>query len=231
MMEETRNSIEDGNGRKSGNAGHFPFLINLAGKEIVIVGGGDVAFHKAALLSPYADSITVYSETFCEDFDGLDVLKIKASGNDILKAIGNPFLVICATDDHEFNDTVMKYCAERGILCNNVDVTSSDVYFGSMIKGGPLTISISTNGMSPTMARFTKETIMNALNRSFWEMLDIQTELRSKLRHSIPEMSRRRELLCSIVYDPEIWLLLDQGRKSEAAELALRKVNSFDRQE
>jgi len=230
-MEETRNSIGDGNGSSPEHEGHFPLLINLAERDVVIVGGGDIAFHKAALLSPYAGSVTVYSDTFSDDFENLNVGKIKAHGNDILKAIGNPFLVICATDDHEFNDVVMKYCAEKGILCNNVDVTSSDVYFGSMIKGGPLTISISTNGMSPTMARFTKETIMNALNRSFWEMLDLQTALRSRLRHSIPEMSRRREMLCSIVYDPEIWILLDQGRKAEAARLAVRKVNSFDKQE
>ncbi|MBX8631198.1 MAG: bifunctional precorrin-2 dehydrogenase/sirohydrochlorin ferrochelatase [Thermoplasmata archaeon] len=229
MIEGPGVSAEEGRKKGIGSADdpHFPLMISLREKDIVIVGGGDVALHKAALLQPYSRSITVYSEEFTDGFESLDVKRIKVSGDDVLKLIGEPFLVICATDNHSLNDRIMKHCAANGILCNNVDVVDSDVYFASMIKGGPLTVSISTNGMSPTMSRFTKETIMNALNRAFWEMLDIQSELRKELRYGIPEMSRRKEILCSVVYDPEIWLLLEQGRKEEASKLAIRKVNSL----
>ncbi len=210
----------------AGNShGHFPLLISLREKDIVIVGGGDVAFHKASMLCPYSASVTVLSKEFSDKFNGLDVKRVYASGEDIMMLVGKPFLVICATDDHDLNNNIMVYCRRNGILCNNVDVTDSDVYFGSLVKGGPLTISISTDGMSPTMARFTRETLTNALNSSFWEMLGIQTELRKGLRSSIPEMAKRKELLDAIVYDPDIWALLDQGRKEEARELATRKVN------
>ncbi len=205
--------------------GHFPLFISLREKDIVIVGGGDVAFHKASMLCRYSPSVTVLSKEFSNEFEGLDVKRVYASGEDIMTLAGKPFLVICATDDHELNNDIMVYCRRNGILCNNVDVTDSDVYFGSLIKGGPLTISISTDGMSPTMARFTRETLTGTLNSSFWEMLGIQTELRKGLRSSIPEMAKRKEVLDAIVYDPEIWALLDQGRKEEARELASRKVN------
>ncbi|MBX8635687.1 MAG: bifunctional precorrin-2 dehydrogenase/sirohydrochlorin ferrochelatase [Thermoplasmata archaeon] len=227
-MEKTVNTeqAETASGEAhDGAAGHFPLMISLRDKDIVIVGGGEVAYHKASLLRPYARSITVLSEEFSEKFNNLDVKKIVASGRDIKTLMGKPFLLICATDDHELNNDLMMHCRRNGILCNNVDVLESDVYFGSMIKSGPLTISISTNGMSPTMARFTRETLTEALDRSFWEMLGIQTELRSKLRHSIPEMRRRKEVLDSIVYDPDIWALLEGGKRKEAMELAVRKVN------
>ena len=226
-MEKTLNAgdTDAGEGPES-RTEHFPLLISLREKDVVVVGGGEVAYHKASLLLPYSRSITVLSEEFSEKFDSLGVKKIFASGTDIKTLIGNPFLVICATDDHSLNRELMTHCMEKKILCNNVDVLDSEVYFGSMIKEGPLTVSISTNGMSPTMTRFTRETITNALNRSFWEMLEIQTDLRAKLRHTIPEMSKRREVLNAVVYDAEIWKLLDQGRKDEALELAVRKVNS-----
>jgi len=219
--------LHDGEGREPRYPEHFPLMISLRGKEIIVVGGGEVAYHKVSQLLPYADRITVISESFKEEFRELKVARIAASGRDILKLIEHPFLVICATDDHELNREIMEVCKGKGILCNNVDVMESDVYFGSMIKGGPLTVSISTNGMSPTMARFTRETITAALNRAFWDMVDIQSELRTRLRYSIPDMERRKEMLCSVVYDPEIWLLLEQGRKDEAAELAVRRVNSL----
>ncbi len=210
--------------RRDGGAAHFPLMISMKEKNVVIIGGGEVAYHKASLLAPYSGSITVLSEEFSEKFDGLDVKKIVARGADIKALLGKPFLVICATDDNELNNEIMVHCRRNGILCNNVDVLDSDVYFGSMIKAGTLTISISTNGLSPTMARFTKETLTGALNRSFREMLGIQTELRTELRHSIQDMRKRKEALDSIVYDPEIWSLLDDGKTKQAKELAARKL-------
>ena len=51
----------------------FPILIDWQDMPVLIAGGGEIARHKAELLSGYGADVTVVSSSFCEGLAGLAV--------------------------------------------------------------------------------------------------------------------------------------------------------------
>ncbi|MDR2791249.1 MAG: hypothetical protein LBB27_00695, partial [Tannerellaceae bacterium] len=49
----------------------LPVSLRIAGKKLLIVGGGKVAFHKASGLVRFTEEVTVIAPDFLADFDTL----------------------------------------------------------------------------------------------------------------------------------------------------------------
>ena len=95
---------------------------DLSGKQVVIVGGGDVALRKARRFTGEAQ-VTVISPAFREDFADLpcelsrERLTVKAAG----VRFDGAFLVVPATDDRTLNARLAALAREQGCLVNRVD--------------------------------------------------------------------------------------------------------------
>ena len=56
----------------------LPIGINIEGRRIVIAGGGNVALHKASILSAYTENVTVVSPEFRTGFEELGFTLVRS---------------------------------------------------------------------------------------------------------------------------------------------------------
>lgn len=142
----------------------FPFFIDISGRKILIVGGGNVALRKAEKLLSFGADIAAVSPAFCGGFAALDGVMLycrRFSDCDIDGA----FAVIAATDDRELNAHIYELCTQRNILVNTVDDPENcGFYFPALVQSGNVTAGISTGGESPIFARYIKEKVAGTLD-------------------------------------------------------------------
>jgi len=134
----------------------FPAYFNLENRKILLIGGGPIALEKLEKLldfTPHIDIITKESLPEFESFATQHHLSIKKraySQGDIL----DYDIVIVATNTIALHKSIYEESRNTRVLVNSVDDTAyCDFIFPSYIKKGDLTISISTSGTSPAMAK------------------------------------------------------------------------------
>ena len=114
---------------------HLPFSLDVAGRPVLVVGDGDRAEHKAAVLRDA----------------GADVTRLGASAYRRGEA-SRYWLVITAADPDE-NAAVFQDAETAGVWCNAVDDPEHcSVLFPAVVRRGPVTVAVSTGGSSPALA-------------------------------------------------------------------------------
>lgn len=141
----------------------FPLFINLKNKKILIIGAGKIAYRKCCTLLDYGAHIKIITEKIAEE-KFYSLLKenknlsidIGSFSEEMLEDI---FMVICATDNHSFNEKIYKICDEKNILVNNItSKTEMNCRFGSIVESEDYLIGISGKG-NPQKAKALKEII------------------------------------------------------------------------
>jgi len=134
----------------------FPAYFNLNHKKILLVGGGYIALEKLEKLVDFTKEITVISKDFSSDFISfakthhIEMQERPYEEGDI---IGFD-VVIVATDTVQLHRAIFEESRSSRILVNSVDDRAyCDFIFPSYVKRGDLTISISTSGASPALAK------------------------------------------------------------------------------
>lgn len=130
-------------------------------------------------------------------------------------------LAIAATGDSQLNSRIAQLCSQRGILVNVVDNPGLSTFFvPSVIRRGPLCVSISTGGSSPLLARRIREDLEGQLGPGFEEIANLLGEMRRRIQEQMPE-DKRQQCWDSIV-TPELIALLKAG----ATETARKQVEA-----
>ncbi len=123
----------------------LPVNIRINTRNILIIGGGKVAAHKAAILSRFTNRVTVLAPQFHESFRELPfrlLCKPYAKGD----ISGYQLIYIC-TDNHALNKEIKQEAGQAGIpasVCDAPDLcdfTSPAIY-----RKENLTISVATDG-------------------------------------------------------------------------------------
>ncbi len=170
----------------------FPFFIDLAGKKILIVGGGKVALRKAEKLLPFGSDIAAVSPVFCDGFPTLGTVSLycrEFRDSDIDGA----FAVIAATDDRALNTHIYRICTERNIFVNTVDTPEDcGFYFPALVKSGNVTCGISTGGESPIFARYLKEKVAGALDEKTLAAGEILARYRPVIKRRFDTEEQRK---------------------------------------
>ena len=146
----------------------LPLMLNLAEKEVIIFGGGEVGERKAALFCDHA-KVTVISREFTtllnqlSDKGKLVLIRVKdITEKEASKFLKNAFIVIPATNDPGLNEKIEKLAARNGKFVNRVDARG-DIIVPSVIERGDIVIGISTGGKSPALSRYIRERIENLI--------------------------------------------------------------------
>ncbi|MGB3750694.1 MAG: NAD(P)-dependent oxidoreductase [Arcobacteraceae bacterium] len=130
--------------------------ILLKNPKILLIGGGAVALQKAQVLQHNNIDFSIISKTFHK--------KILTTTNKIeqkrfkLKDIKSFSIIIDATGVEKVAKKLLKYKKTHDILLNVVDVPAiCDFYFMALTPNRPLQIAVSSNGASPTAAKFFRD--------------------------------------------------------------------------
>ncbi len=95
------------------------------------------------------------------------------------------FMVISATDDRQLNEEIAREANAAGMLVNVVDVPDlCNFIVPSCVRRGNLTISISTGGASPALARKLRTNLEKVFGEGYGELARIIGEVRWELRGS-----------------------------------------------
>ena len=171
---------------------YFPFFIDISGKKILIVGGGNVALRKAEKLLPFGADITVTAPEICGGFEKLEGVELHRKTFDESDADG-AFAVIAATDDRELNSRIFRLCSERGILVNTVDDPENcGFYFPALVRAGNVTCGISTGGTSPIFARYIKERTADVLDEKTIAAGELLARYRPVIRQMYDSEEQRK---------------------------------------
>lgn len=204
-------------------------LVGLEDARCVVVGGGQVAARKVTALREARACPVVISPTLCES------LRCRAERGEIQviereyrsKDLEGAWLAIAATDDQSTNEAVWREAKSLGCLVNVVDDPAHcNFHAPASVRRGALTISISTGGNSPALARRLREALETQFDASYESYLAVLGELRPLVRERITD-SARRVALWGALLDSEI-LELCRGREYEAAhQRALEIIDSL----
>ena len=203
---------------------YYPVFLDIAGKPVVVVGGGEVALQKVTGLLDAGALVTVISPELHPDLSTLvdqgrvsHIARQYAPGD-----LEGHFLAFVGTDDSSVNAVVSKEGRERGIWVNAVDdIPNCDFIMPGIAQRGDLILAVSTSASSPAMARKMREELEAFLTEDYALMLELAAEVRRELRDR------------DVKVDPDTWnaalnadlkRLLGDGRRDEAKQRLLRSL-------
>jgi precorrin-2 dehydrogenase / sirohydrochlorin ferrochelatase len=179
----------------------YPVILRLAGKKVVVVGGGKVAERKVTgLLGTGAEVFVVSPEATIEIQrlyrEGKIVWKQKSfSANDIKDA----FMIFAATNDQQINQLIRNSAAVHQLVTIADDPDGSNFHAPAHIQRGLLSIAVSTGGASPTLARKIREQLEQQYDDTYEGYLDFLFSKRQWILQKVQNPSLKRKLLTTIV--------------------------------
>lgn len=176
---------------------YFPLHLNVSEAKIVIFGAGDIAVAKAESILEFvqAKQITIIAkDTDSQHQNIISELKIKFIKQEYDKEqLLNFDIVIAATNSKQINRQIASEARKLKKLVNIVDDPQySDFIFGANIKKSGITISMSTSGIAPVLARLLKQKILKILPNNLDLISDFLQENKEKIRKKLTNIQARR---------------------------------------
>lgn len=170
----------------------FPMFLKLDRRRVLVVGAGHVGESKiAGLLDQRADLRVVAPQATARVRRWARAGKIRWAKRPFSQGdMKGVFLVVVATPSAELNDRVARLARRRNVLVNVVDDPERcDFYYPALVRRGPLSIAISTEGQSPAFA--------GRLRRQ------LEQDLPPEIGRQVLRLGRERARLFSKSMDPD----------------------------
>lgn len=201
---------------------YYSISLDLKDKRCVVVGGGGVAERKVRSLIAYGAVVRVISPNITR---GLNKLK---SGNKIVHLrrgyrrgdLKEAFLVFGATSSEALNSRISTDARKERTLVNIVDSPAKcDFIVPASINRGNLTISISTSGASPALARFLRQRLEKDYGSEYGKFLKIMENLRHEVLEKVQDKNRRKRIFEKMVKSNAVRLIKMGDEKKAIARL------------
>jgi len=128
----------------------------LKDQKVLLIGGGNVALQKAEVLADNEIRFRIISKEINSAIEKLTDNIIQKEFQ--LKDIEDEHIIIDATGNATVSKKLLKYKKMHHILLNVVDQPKyCDFYFMALTKNRPLQIAVSSNGASPTAAKYFRD--------------------------------------------------------------------------
>lgn len=178
----------------------YPINLKLDELDVVIIGGGEVAYRKCKNFLEFNKNVTIVSKQILNKFYDLkgNIKIIKDDYKEIY--IKDASVIIAATNNRELNMEIGLYCRAKNKLVNVVDnIEISNFTVPSYIKRGDLLISVSTGGKSPSLSSKIKKEIEERYTEDYEEYLNVLGAIRKKVIKKYEDKSKRKDVLNMLV--------------------------------
>jgi precorrin-2 dehydrogenase / sirohydrochlorin ferrochelatase len=201
------------------------YLTRLHEKKTVIIGGNHEAERKVEELLEREANLTVISEKLTGKLKDLfsentfEWIPRRYREGDLEGA----FLVIAAEFEGDENERIYREAEVRGILVNVMDdIPHANFSFGSIVKRGPLTLSISTSGAAPTLAVRLRQRFEKEFGKEYATFLTLMQNLREPMKRHYDDFETRKNLWYELVDSDVLDLFRDQ--RTEEAIIRMREI-------
>lgn len=194
------------------------FLIDLADRHCIVIGGGREAEYKVRGLLDCDATVTVISPLLSKrlqkwaDDGSFTWLQRSYQLGDLHGA----FLVIAEHGDSESNGRIWAEAQSAGALVNVMDdAAHCNFVAGSVVRQGPLALSISTSGCAPTLSVRLRQRFEKEFGPEYDLFLRWLGALRKPMASHYPAFGERRKRWYQLV-DSDILSLLRDGDTKQA---------------
>lgn len=197
---------------------YYPVNLSLKNKKCVVFGAGRVALRKVKRLLECGAAVSVIGQEMLPQFKRLLEKKkiIFKNKKAALKDLKEAFLAVAATDDRKLNALVSAYCLKKNILVNVVDSPKEcNFTLPSVLRRGNLTISVSTDGLSPALAKNIRRDIQQRFGFEYAQLLRLMEQIRPEVLKKIKN-PRIRKLFFQKIFQPEILALFKKNKQQQA---------------
>ncbi len=199
---------------------YFPVFFDINNKRCLVVGGGDVAARKVALMCRAGAQVTVVSPELCESLQNRlankeIIYEARGFENNDLEACA---LIVAATDDQAVNKLVSELAHSKCIPVNVVDQPDLCSFIvPSIIDRSPVQVAVSTGGASPVLARLLRARLETMIPSAYGRLADLMSEFRDKVKERITTEGKRRRFWEDVAQGP-IAEMIFSGKEDAARD-------------
>ncbi|HET8727841.1 MAG TPA: siroheme synthase CysG [Alphaproteobacteria bacterium] len=198
----------------------LPVSFRIAGRRIVVVGGGGEALNKARLAAKTTASVVVVARVLDADFSGLEIeLRERA-----FEAADLADAALCfVADPGPDGEAAIAAARAAGVPLNVVDVPyACDFYTPSIMDRAPVTVAVASEGDAPVLARLIRARIEQVLSPNIGRLATLAGAMRDRAAALLPG-TRARRFFEELLTSPEIEVEMLRGRGEPAAEALLAR--------
>ena len=227
---------------------HFPLFLDLHGRDVAVVGGGEVALRKVQALLSAGAVVTVVAPELHEALAAQLAQRTQQSvtaDNPVHSAaagslhhvaaalpadpaavlvaewFSRAWLVVAATDNEAVNTAVAAAGAQARKFVNVVDDSAKcSAIVPAVIDRSPLLVAVSTSGTAPMLARRVRRDIELLLDGGLGRLAQFFAHWRERVTSVVRTPARRRELYDRWM-DGEVARLVQAGREDAAGKALL----------
>lgn len=187
----------------------LPIFIDLKRGSCLVVGGGDIAARKAALLLKAQAKVTIVApeisqmtQQFLDDPDCQNRVQwLKASFDPAY--LYAQTLVIAATDDNDVNHAVYQAAKARRIPVNIADEPDMcDFILASILDRSPIVVAVSSGGQSPILARQLRARLETLIPPAYSRLGHLVGHYRQAVKDKFVKLSQRRRFWEAVLQGP-----------------------------
>jgi uroporphyrin-III C-methyltransferase / precorrin-2 dehydrogenase / sirohydrochlorin ferrochelatase len=175
----------------------LPTFLKLAGRKVLLVGGGKVAASKLPALVEAGAQVTIVAPTV---LPALQIAAVAAGAQLLARGFvaadleGAWFVVAAAPAD--VNRQVLAAAEPRCLFVNAVDdPPAATAYAGAIVRKGPVTLAVSTGGAAPALAGLLREALAAVLPDDLERWGQVAQTTRAAWKKDNLPMEQRRPLL------------------------------------
>ncbi|MCW8855086.1 MAG: siroheme synthase CysG [Gammaproteobacteria bacterium] len=210
----------------------LPIFVNIRNQPCLVVGGGEVAARKVALLRKAQAKVTVISPELARELTEMaeraEITHVARQFED--GDINQPVLVIAATDQSEVNEKISALAKARGIPVNVVDNPPlCSFIMPSIVDRSPVQIAISTGGASPVLARMIRTKLEGCIPAAYGRLAALVDGFREQVKARFSNVEERRTFW-EAVLEGTVADRVFSGHEDEAAEDLQAAIDAADAQ-
>ena len=212
--------------------------LNLEGKKIIIIGGGNEAEKRIKSILNEKCEILIISDSINEQISKwvkIKKIKLKKQKIENLNFISElkPDIIITTTNDKKINQKIIKYAKNRKIIVYSSDNPDDSDFSNAAIIDFEKTIQIAifTGGRSPAMSKKIKSKSEKALKKVILKediaQIKIQKISRTLAKEIIPTQFERKQCLNNIMNDNQIDQLIKDNQVKKAEKRAIEIIKKW----
>lgn len=208
----------------------LPIFFDLRGRRCTVVGGGEVALRKIALLRKAGAHVCVVAPQLCaalavlHNEGGIEWLPAHFEAGQLDGAV----LVIAATDEGEVNRAVSAAARMRNIPVNVVDQPHlCSFIMPSIIDRSPIIVAVSSGGAAPVLARLLRARLETMIPAAYGRLAGLAANFREQVKQRLNDTRQRRRFWESVLEGPIAEQVL-AGREDVASQALLQALNDAE---
>ncbi|SOD42723.1 siroheme synthase CysG [Nitrosovibrio sp. Nv4] len=207
----------------------LPIFLDIKTRNCLVVGGGEVATRKIALLLRAGARITIVSPQLCAELHeqvhaqlhhGRITYRAEAFHTDHLQ---DAVLVIAATSDPIVNQKVSAAASRLHIPVNVVDNPAlCSFIMPAIVDRTPMLIAVSSGGASPVLARLLRARLETLIPSAYGRLAAYAAEFRERVKLCFSRPEKRRRFWESALQGPFAEMVF--AGKDQAAKAYLERL-------